>query len=74
MKFFANKKYSPLKKDETEIMTLKSGDCIGELDLFSDKNIKYSAVAVDDCDLWYLDLDAMKKNFYVMLYNIAIYS
>jgi CRP-like cAMP-binding protein len=54
-------------------MTLKAGDCIGELDMLGDKNIKYSAVAVESCDLWYLDLEGMRRNFYVILNNKAIY-
>lgn len=46
-------------------MSLKAGDCIGELDILGDKNLKYSAIATENCDLWYLDLEALKRNFYV---------
>ncbi len=70
MKFFKNAKVDSSKRtDESEVMTLKAGDCIGELDMLGDKNIKYSAVALENCELWYLDLEGMKRNFYVLFYN-----
>jgi CRP-like cAMP-binding protein len=65
MKFFNTKQDSHIRRAENEIMTIKSGECIGELDMFGDQNIKHSAIALTDCDLWYLDLDGMKRSFYV---------
>jgi CRP-like cAMP-binding protein len=53
--------------EDVEVNILKRYDCIGELDLFSDKCIKYSAKAKEDCEIFILNRDMLRKNFYVNL-------
>lgn len=50
---------------EHELRVLNRWDCIGELDLFSDKCIKHSAKAIEDSEIFILSRDVLKKNFYV---------
>jgi CRP-like cAMP-binding protein len=56
--------------EEVESNVLKRYDCIGELDLFSDKCIKYSARAKEDSEIFILTRDILRKNFYVREVNV----
>ena len=54
-----------MSEKEIDVKELKQFDCIGELDYFGNKNLKYSARANEDSDVFILEKDKLKHYFCV---------
>jgi CRP-like cAMP-binding protein len=70
LKFFVSMKttanISSLDKArEEEYYVKRSGECFGDVDLFGIRTCSYSAVAIEDCDLFVLNVKQFEDAFSV---------
>jgi hypothetical protein len=69
LKFFVSTKAKALvsadKEREEEYYIKRQGECCGDVDLFAAKSYKYSALALEDCDLFVLDINLFERQFNV---------